>query len=247
VRVFAIAYPYVKTVLEPASSQGLQSARRGTSVALSSRDLLLRDGKMTAMAASSVVGGGCRNLGGPSFAGSGRETSRITHCLMRPRGAAQRHYYRRARTIFAIQTSSIRQAGLDTAPREHHSGKGLFDFGDIDGDASKARFCSTLWGRLQRRLFYVADTTTADQRWWTRPDGADAGQVAVGRPLPTVSSPAPPSTSPRSRLAGRQVGVADTNNHRSGRSPRRKNRRHFGIHRPRETLSRREMTVAAGF
>jgi thiol-disulfide isomerase/thioredoxin/DNA-binding beta-propeller fold protein YncE len=136
---------------------------RGLSVDLNSPwDLLALDGKMyIAMAGAHQLW--VADLGtweARAYAGSGREEiidgPLADAALAQPSGITTdgRNLY------FAdSESSSIREAGLTAGARvQTLVGKGLFEFGDVEGDAGKARLQHPLGVAFHNGLIYVADT-----------------------------------------------------------------------------------------
>jgi DNA-binding beta-propeller fold protein YncE len=164
VRVADLRARVVKTVLGTGQqAKGFNQPGRGTSVALNSPwDLLVRAGKMyIAMAGFHQLWvADLKTWEARPFAGSGREDIQdnglLDAALAQPSGITTDGH----ELYFAdSETSSIRQAGLAAGGRVRTIlGKGLFDFGDIDGDASKARLQHPLGVAYSDGLLYVADT-----------------------------------------------------------------------------------------
>jgi thiol-disulfide isomerase/thioredoxin/sugar lactone lactonase YvrE len=221
VRAADLAARKVRTVL----GTGRQAQRpgisgRGLSVDLNSPwDLLVLDGKMyIAMAgAHQLWAADLATWEARAWAGSGREEivdgELDDAALAQPSGIATdgRKLY------FAdSETSSIREAGLAAGGRVRTIvGKGLFDFGDADGDAGKARLQHPLGLAFRNGLLYVADTYNSRIKV-VDPAGRTAATLAgSGKKADADGKFSDAAFNEPGGLAwlGGKLYVADTNNH----------------------------------
>ena len=114
------------------------------------------------------------------------------------------------------ETSSVRTANLTGSGRVSTLiGRGLFDFGDRDGDGSGARFQHPLGVDVRDGVVYVADTYNnkvkrvgARTRWVETVAGTGSPGLLDG-PLSEAQFYEPGGVS----LLGERLFVADTNNH----------------------------------
>jgi len=211
----------VKSVLGTGQqARGFNQPGRGLGVALSSPwDLVVRDDKIyIAMAGFHQLWvADLQTWDARPYAGSGRENIEddklLNAALAQPSGITTdgKNLY------FAdSETSSIRQAGLSPGGSVHTIlGKGLFEFGDVDGEASSARLQHPLGVVYHDGLLYVADTYNSKikvvdpaRRTVKTLAGSGMKTLADGK-FPTAAFDEPGGIA----WLGGKLYVADTNNH----------------------------------
>jgi DNA-binding beta-propeller fold protein YncE/cytochrome oxidase Cu insertion factor (SCO1/SenC/PrrC family) len=164
IRAADLAARTVRTVLGTgAQASRLTGSGRGVQVALNSPwDLLVRDGRMyIAMAgAQQLWVADTKTWEALPYAGSGHENildaKLLEASLAQPSGITTdgRRLY-----VADSETSSIREADLEPGGAVRTIlGKGLFEFGDIDGGAQSARLQHPLGVAFSGGQIYVADT-----------------------------------------------------------------------------------------
>lgn len=221
IRVADLRARTVKTVLGTGQqARRFNEAGRGLTVALNSPwDVLVHQGKLyMAMAGFHQLWvADLQSWEAKPWAGSGREDiidgDLARAALAQPSGLATDG----ARLYFAdSETSSVRAADLSgNGEVRTLVGRGLFDFGDIDGAAARARFQHPLAVALRDGLLYVADTYNSkikviDPARGTVRTWAGSGRKAlVDGPFSRAAFNEPGGLA---WLDGR-LYVADTNNH----------------------------------
>jgi DNA-binding beta-propeller fold protein YncE len=221
VRVADLRARTVETVLGTGvQAQGFNQPGRGASVALNSPwDVLPHDGKLY------VAMAGFHQLwvadiktwyAGP-FAGSGRENI-VDHSLLEAALAQPSGIATDGRKLYFAdsETSSIRAADLDANGAVRTIiGKGLFEFGDIDGDGSKARLQHPLGVAYRDGLVYVADTYNSRIKVVDPVKRTSRAYAGNGNKTLADGKLAAASFNEPGGLAwlGGKLYIADTNNH----------------------------------
>jgi DNA-binding beta-propeller fold protein YncE len=221
IRVADLRTRTVKTVL----GTGEQARRfnqpgRGLAVALNSPwDVLVHQGKLYMGMAGfhQLWVADIQTWEARPWAGSGREDiidgNLAQAALAQPSGLATDG----ARLYFAdSETSSVRMADLSgNAQVRTLVGRGLFDFGDIDGPAARARFQHPLGVAWRDGLLYVTDTYNSKIKVIDPARGAVRTWAGSGRkaladgPFPRAAFNEPGGLA----WLGGKLYVADTNNH----------------------------------
>ena len=120
------------------------------------------------------------------------------------------------------EVSAVRR--IDLAAEQVHTliGKGLFDFGDVDGPVAKAKLQHPLGVAAWKGRVFVADTYNHKIKWIDVEKGEIRTVAGTGKPgsgTPVADGPAPASALALFEPGGLHVGgdvlyIADTNNHR---------------------------------
>jgi len=221
IRAADLAARKVTTVLGTGRQAGPRSgAGQGTALALNSPwDLVMHGGSLyIAMAGSHQLWvADTRTWQARPYAGSGAEEIRdgtlAGAALAQPSGITTdgRKLY------FAdSETSSIREADLGEPARVRTIiGKGLFEFGDVDGGADRARLQHPLAVTMRGGLLYVADTYNSRIKVVDPARRTSSVLAGSGRKALTDGSFGGAAFNEPGGLAwlGGKLYVADTNNH----------------------------------
>lgn len=156
------------------------------------------------------------------------------------------------RLFFAdSEVSAVRVLELDR--REVHTlvGRGLFEFGDADGDPAVARLQHCLGVAIAGERLLVADSYNHRIREVDRDKGAVRSIIGNGRPGTHASDGSPLLNEPGGLCAdGDRVFIADTNNHRVLQVNLKDNRWNevmiAGLSSPRGNVQRSGVTAAPG-
>lgn len=160
---------------------------------------------------------GTRTLKAEPYAGSGREdledAALLSAALAQPSGITtdgEKLYFADS------EVSAIRSADLDpTGYVKTLVGKGLFDFGDIEGDTRTARLQHPLDVTIEDDLLYVADTYNARIKTLDPTSGILRSLAGTGEPGFADGSMSEARFNEPSGITchDRILYVADTNNH----------------------------------
>jgi thiol-disulfide isomerase/thioredoxin len=158
-----------------------------------------------------------------ALAGSGRENivdgPTESAALAQPSGLSLDGNY----LYFAdSEVSAVRRIDLAAERVETLVGRGLFDFGDVDGPVARAKLQHPLGVAAWKGSVFVADTYNHKIKWLKLETGEIRTVAGTGKP--GSGTPGPSGTAPASDLSLFEPGglhvadgvlyVADTNNHR---------------------------------